>query len=135
MLCPRQQCCIVRTLLHGRIHPSMCCTRLSGSQQRSRLPYKPCVIAMHSCNDLLGTNSSQALSCSCVCWEKPSKVSLWLSICLQGSGTQVTREMETQVLITALALPYGGKILFAATELGDVRCYKYPLTGQHQGVV
>lgn len=48
---------------------------------------------------------------------------------LQGSGTQVTREMETQVLITALALPYGGKILFAATETGVVRCYKYPLTG------
>lgn len=47
----------------------------------------------------------------------------------QGSGTQVTREMETQVLITALALPHGGKILFAATELGIVRCYKYPLTG------
>lgn len=48
---------------------------------------------------------------------------------LQGAGTQVTREMETQALITALALPYGGKILFAATELGVVRCYKYPLTG------
>lgn len=48
---------------------------------------------------------------------------------MQGSGTQVTREMETQVLITALALPYGGKILFAATEFGIVRCYKYPLTG------
>lgn len=49
---------------------------------------------------------------------------------LQGAGTQVTREMDTQVLITALALPYGGKILFAATELGIVRCYKYPLTGE-----
>jgi hypothetical protein len=48
---------------------------------------------------------------------------------LQGSGTQVTRELETQVLITALALPYGGRILFAATETGVVRCYKYPLTG------
>ncbi len=48
---------------------------------------------------------------------------------LQGAGTQVTREMETQVLVTALALPYGGKILFAATETGVVRCYKYPLTG------
>lgn len=48
---------------------------------------------------------------------------------MQGSGTQVTREMETQVLVTALALPYGGKILFAATETGVVRCYKYPLTG------
>lgn len=33
------------------------------------------------------------------------------------------------MLITALALPYGGKILFAATEKGAVRCYKYPLTG------
>lgn len=54
-----------------------------------------------------------------------ARLHLWL----QGSGTQVTREMETQVLITALALPYGGKILFAATETGVVRCYKYPLTG------
>jgi hypothetical protein len=50
-------------------------------------------------------------------------------LALQGSGTQITREMETQVLITALALPYGGKILFAATETGAVRCYRYPLTG------
>jgi hypothetical protein len=59
-------------------------------------------------------------------------VCLWRCVWLQGSGTQVTREMETQVLITALALPYGGKILFAATELGAVRCYKYPLTGEHK---
>lgn len=49
---------------------------------------------------------------------------------LQGSGTQVSSELETQVLITALALPFGGKILFAATEAGVVRCYKYPLTGE-----
>lgn len=35
------------------------------------------------------------------------------------------------MLITALALPHGGKILFAATESGVVRCYKYPLTGEH----
>eukprot|EP00879_Flechtneria_rotunda_P021142 GHRR01022273.1.p1 GENE.GHRR01022273.1~~GHRR01022273.1.p1 ORF type:complete len:520 (+),score=198.23 GHRR01022273.1:2394-3953(+) len=47
-----------------------------------------------------------------------------------GAGTQVTRELETQSLITALALPYGGKILFAATDAGGVRCYKYPLTGE-----
>lgn len=52
-----------------------------------------------------------------------------MCIALRGSGTQVTRELETQVLITALALPYGGRILFAATEMGVVRCYKYPLTG------
>lgn len=49
---------------------------------------------------------------------------------MQGAGTQVSRELETQVIITALALPYGGKILFAATETGVVRCYKYPLTGR-----
>lgn len=49
---------------------------------------------------------------------------------MQGAGTQVSRELETQVMITALALPYGGKILFAATETGVVRCYKYPLTGK-----
>jgi hypothetical protein len=49
----------------------------------------------------------------------------------QGAGTQVSRELDTQVMITALALPHGGKILFAATESGVVRCYKYPLTGEH----
>jgi hypothetical protein len=54
---------------------------------------------------------------------------LCVPLALQGSGTQITRKMDTQVLITALALPYGGKILFAATETGAVRCYKYPLTG------
>ncbi|WIA38592.1 hypothetical protein OEZ86_001902 [Tetradesmus obliquus] len=58
-----------------------------------------------------------------------------------GAGTQVSRELDTQVLITALALPHGGKILFAATESGVVRCYKYPLTGEfyevkcHEGPV
>jgi hypothetical protein len=51
----------------------------------------------------------------------------------QGSGTQVSRELDAQVLITALALPNGGKILFAATETGVVRCYKYPLTGRWWG--
>lgn len=49
---------------------------------------------------------------------------------VQGAGTQISRELETGLLITALTLPYGGKILFAATETGLVRCYKYPLTGE-----
>lgn len=60
---------------------------------------------------------------------EPSVVRTASTAHTQGSGTQVTREMETQALITALALPHGGKILFAATEAGVVRCYKYPLTG------
>lgn len=64
-----------------------------------------------------------------VCCGKPRAHCCVVCIALQGSGTQVTRELETQVLITALALPYGGRILFAATEMGVVRCYKYPLTG------
>lgn len=48
---------------------------------------------------------------------------------LQGAGTQVARELDAQVLVTALALPYGGKVLFAALDSGVVRCYRYPLTG------
>ncbi len=47
----------------------------------------------------------------------------------QGAGMQVSQELDAQVLVTALALPHGGKVLFAATDTGAVRCYKYPLTG------
>ena len=45
---------------------------------------------------------------------------------------QVVKEIDTDVLLTALILPAGGRTLFAATETGSVRCYKFPLTGEHQ---
>uniref|UniRef100_A0A061RT72 Wd repeat-containing protein 65-like n=2 Tax=Tetraselmis sp. GSL018 TaxID=582737 RepID=A0A061RT72_9CHLO len=45
---------------------------------------------------------------------------------------QVTKELDTDVLLTALVLPASGRTLFAATETGSVRCYKFPLTGEHQ---
>ncbi|KAI8472173.1 MAG: hypothetical protein J3K34DRAFT_519934 [Monoraphidium minutum] len=47
-----------------------------------------------------------------------------------GTGTQVSREVDAGVAITALALPYGGRVLFAGTEAGAVRGYRYPLTGE-----
>lgn len=48
----------------------------------------------------------------------------------QGTGTQVSREVDTGCAVTALALPYGGRVLFAGTETGAVRGYRYPLTGE-----
>lgn len=49
---------------------------------------------------------------------------------IQGSGTQVVREFETGVALTQLALPLGGRVMFASTESGAVRTYKFPLTGE-----
>jgi hypothetical protein len=41
-----------------------------------------------------------------------------------GAGTQAVREVDTQVAVSALALPYGGRILFAGLESGLLRVYK-----------
>jgi hypothetical protein len=48
----------------------------------------------------------------------------------QGAGTTVAREVEAGRAVTALALPFGGHVLFAGTEGGAVRGYRYPLTGE-----
>lgn len=58
-----------------------------------------------------------------------------------ASGTQVVREVDTGVALTQLALPTGGRMLFAATDTGCVRTYRFPLQGEfhemrmHQQVV
>ena len=52
----------------------------------------------------------------------------------QGTGTHVSKEIDAGCAITALALPYGGKVLFAGTEGGAVRGYRYPLTGEYYEV-
>ncbi|GMH45741.1 hypothetical protein BSKO_13704 [Bryopsis sp. KO-2023] len=48
----------------------------------------------------------------------------------QGSGTQITKEIDAGTILTEIALPAGGRTLFAATQGGTVRSYKYPLTGE-----
>ena len=35
-------------------------------------------------------------------------------------------------LLTQIVLPASGRVLFAATDAGTVRCYKFPLTGEFQ---
>lgn len=42
----------------------------------------------------------------------------------------MAKEVESDCAVTALALPYGGRVLFAGTETGAVRGYRYPLTGE-----
>lgn len=42
----------------------------------------------------------------------------------------MSKEVDTDCAVTALALPYGGRVLFAGTETGAVRGYRYPLTGE-----
>lgn len=48
----------------------------------------------------------------------------------QNSGTQLTKEIETNVNLTQIALLAPAKVMFGATEAGGLRTYKYPLTGE-----
>ena len=50
----------------------------------------------------------------------------------QIDDAQIAKEYETQVALTQVCLPLNNKVLFAATETGSVRSYKYPLTGEYQ---
>jgi hypothetical protein len=50
---------------------------------------------------------------------------------LQGSGTQISKEFDTGVVLTQLALPSQSKLMFAATETGAIRTYKWPLSGEY----
>lgn len=48
----------------------------------------------------------------------------------QGTGTTISKEIDTGgVNLTQLALLPNARVMFAATEAGGVRTYKYPLTG------
>ncbi|KAL2630593.1 hypothetical protein R1flu_015279 [Riccia fluitans] len=42
----------------------------------------------------------------------------------------VFKEFFFPVLLTQIALPFGSRLLFAGTEFGAVRAYRYPLTGE-----
>ena len=46
------------------------------------------------------------------------------------SATGLAREIETGVLISQLIIPENGKHLFAGTETGVIRAYKFPLSGE-----
>ncbi|PRP75547.1 WD repeat-containing protein 65 [Planoprotostelium fungivorum] len=45
---------------------------------------------------------------------------------------EVTNSFLSSVSIEQLVLSHSGKILFAGTEKGCIRCYKFPLTGEYQ---
>ncbi|DBA68566.1 TPA: hypothetical protein ACH3X2_013579 [Trebouxia sp. C0005] len=49
-----------------------------------------------------------------------------------GTGTQVTKELDTGTMVSSIALPAGGRVLFAGTDTGCIRAYKYPLNGEFQ---
>ncbi len=49
-----------------------------------------------------------------------------------GAGTQVTKEVDVGVPVTQLALLPGVKVMVAATEGGNLRTYKYPLSGERR---
>jgi WD40 repeat protein len=42
----------------------------------------------------------------------------------------VVREYDTGVTLTQLALAPNSKVMFAGTDTGAVRCYKWPLSGE-----
>lgn len=48
----------------------------------------------------------------------------------QNSGTQLTKEIDTNTNLTQIGLLAAAKVMFAASEAGGVRTYKYPLTGE-----
>ena len=50
----------------------------------------------------------------------------------QLENAQILKEFESEVALTQVALPINSKTLFAATESGTLRSYKYPLTGEYQ---
>jgi hypothetical protein len=49
-----------------------------------------------------------------------------------GSGTQITKEIDTGTNLTQVGLLPTTKIMFAATETGALRTYKFPLTGLYR---
>lgn len=45
---------------------------------------------------------------------------------------QISKEFDTGTVLTQICLPMSGRMLFAASETGTVRSYKFPLTGEFQ---
>jgi len=45
---------------------------------------------------------------------------------------QISKEYDTGVVLTQAVLPQSSRTLFAASETGTVRSYKFPLTGEYQ---
>ena len=50
-----------------------------------------------------------------------------------GSGTQITKEIDAGTNLTQICLLPNAKVMFAATENGSLRTYKFPLTGGQAG--
>ena len=48
-----------------------------------------------------------------------------------GSGTQITKEIDAGTNLTQVGLLSAAKVMFAATESGALRTYKFPLTGEY----
>ncbi|GBF89931.1 cilia- and flagella-associated protein [Raphidocelis subcapitata] len=51
-----------------------------------------------------------------------------------GAGTVVAREVDAGSPVTALAVPFGGRVVFAGTESGALRGYRLPLNGEYYEV-
>ncbi|KAG1658747.1 hypothetical protein FOA52_000860 [Chlamydomonas sp. UWO 241] len=47
-----------------------------------------------------------------------------------GAGTQITKEIDAGTNLTQICHLPNAKVMFAATESGALRTYKYPLTGE-----
>ena len=47
-------------------------------------------------------------------------------------AAQIIKEYDAGTLLTQIVLPSSSRVLFAATDAGTVRCYKFPLTGEFQ---
>ncbi|KAI5064817.1 hypothetical protein GOP47_0019512 [Adiantum capillus-veneris] len=48
--------------------------------------------------------------------------------------TQIVKSFNSAALLTQISLSDGSRLLFAGTEFGGVRSYRYPLTGEYQEV-
>lgn len=46
-------------------------------------------------------------------------------------ASEVSNSFLSSVTITQLALSHSSKMLYAGTEKGAIRCYKFPLTGEY----
>lgn len=68
--------------------------------------------------------------CTCVVWYTGSDRKIKEFEEAAGAGTQVTKEVDAGVPVSQLALLNSVKAMIAATDGGNIRTYKYPLTGE-----
>eukprot|EP00002_Diphylleia_rotans_P000166 TRINITY_DN1008_c0_g1_i4.p1 TRINITY_DN1008_c0_g1~~TRINITY_DN1008_c0_g1_i4.p1 ORF type:complete len:1179 (-),score=303.89 TRINITY_DN1008_c0_g1_i4:414-3950(-) len=48
------------------------------------------------------------------------------------SDSQINKDFDTGIALTQVVLSHSGRMLFAGTESGSIRSYKFPLTGEFQ---